>query len=392
MHASFPVQARHFSLRMVRTFDGIENISGTCIPNQPSSLAKTVSSMQPSKIESKRHLRAKSIRLADVARQADVSTTTASRVFITPNKVRPEVVYRVRAVAERLGYVPNSAARALRSRRTRMVGAIIPTLGHSIYVTEVEALQKALHSAGYSLVITTSDYLLDKEFEEARILLERGIEALVLVGDEHDPRLYRLMKDQQVPYINTYVYEPDAHHACVGFDNRVAGAKQANHLLDLGHTRIAMIAGISAHNDRARERIQGVREALRKRGISLPDQLLAEKPYDIASGRQGMRYLWSAQPKPTAVVCGSDVLAFGALAECASTGITVPRDLSIVGFDNLEFAAHLTPALTTLEVPAEEMGQRAANFLVEQLSGKRRLEYIQLESNLILRDTTSPPP
>jgi LacI family transcriptional regulator len=347
--------------------------------------------MQPSKIESKRHMGTKSIRLSDVARQAEVSTTTASRVFITPNKVRPEVIYRVRAVADKLGYVPNSAARALRSRRTRMVGAIIPTLGHSIYATEVEALQKALHSAGYSLVITTSDYRLDNEFEQARILMERGIEALVLVGDEHDPRLYRLMKDQQVPYINTYVYESEARHACVGFDNRAAGAKLANHLLDLGHTRIAMIAGISAHNDRARERIEGVREALRKRGISLLDRLLMEKPYDIASGRQALRYLWSAQPKPTAVVCGSDVLAFGALAECTSTGIIVPQNLSIVGFDNLEFAAHLTPALTTLEVPAEEMGQKAAEFLVTRLSGSKGLEFIELESNLILRETTCPP-
>jgi LacI family transcriptional regulator len=346
---------------------------------------------RPTKTRKRRIGDGKSVRLADVARQADVSTTTASRVFITPDKVRPEIIYRVRAVADKLGYVPNSAARALRSRRTRMIGAIIPTLSHSIYATEVEAIQKTLHASGYSLVITTSDYRLDKEYEQARILMERGIEGLVLVGDEHDPRLYRLIKDQGVPYINTYVYEPDARHACVGFDNRLAAKKITNHLLDLGHTRIAMIAGISAHNDRARERIEGVQEALQNRGLTLADRLLTEKPYDIASGRQALRYLWSANPKPTAIVCGSDVLAFGALAECVSLQIIVPRQLSIVGFDNLEFAGHLTPALTTLQVPAEEMGERAASFLVRQLSSKQEVEYIELESNLILRETTCPP-
>src|SRR5690242_14034242 len=107
---------------------------------------------RPTKTRQRRIGDGKSVRLADVARQADVSTTTASRVFITPDKVRPEIIYRVRAVADKLGYVPNSAARALRSRRTRMIGAIIPTLSHSIYATEVEAIQKTLYASGYSLV------------------------------------------------------------------------------------------------------------------------------------------------------------------------------------------------------------------------------------------------
>jgi LacI family transcriptional regulator len=334
--------------------------------------------------------RAKSIRLSDIAREARVSTTTASRVFSTPEKVRPEIILRVQAVAEKLGYLPNSAARALRSRRTRMVGAIIPTLNHTIYAKEVESLNNRLRHSGYSLVITTSDYRLDSELEQARILLERGIEALVLVGDEHDPKLYRLVADQEVPYINTYVYKPEQRHACVGFDNRLAGRKLANHLIDLGHRTIGMIGGISYHNDRARERILGVREALLENGLELPGRLLTEKPYDIASGREALRYMLAATQPPTAIVCGSDVLAFGALAECQAIGLRVPDQLSIVGFDNLEFAAHLTPPLTTIEVPAEKMGERAADFLIRQLAGDRQLEFIELEANLILRGTTSP--
>jgi LacI family transcriptional regulator len=335
--------------------------------------------------------RAKSIRLSDIAREARVSTTTASRVFSTPEKVRPEIILRVQAVAEKLGYLPNSAARALRSRRTRMVGAIIPTLNHAIYAKEVESLNNRLRHSGYSLVITTSDYRLDSELEQARILLERGIEALVLVGDEHDPKLYRLVADQEVPYINTYVYKPEQRHACVGFDNRLAGRKLANHLIDLGHRTIGMIGGISYHNDRARERILGVREALLENGLELPDQLFTEKPYDIASGREALRYILAATRRPTAIVCGSDVLAFGALAECQAIGLRVPDQLSIIGFDNLEFASHLTPPLTTIEVPAEKMGERAADFLVRQLAGDRQLEFIELEANLILRGTTCPP-
>ena len=137
--------------------------------------------------------------------------------------------------------------------------------------------------------------------------------------------------------------------------------------------------------------IEGVREALQQRAIELPDELFCEKPYDIASGREALRYIRSAEPNPTAIICGSDVLAFGALAECTALGIQVPTEMSIVGFDNLEFARHLTPPLTTLEVPAEEMGEKAADFLVRQLAGQRRLEFIELEANLILRGTTGPP-
>ena len=98
------------------------------------------------------------------------------------------------------------------------------------------------------------------------------------------------MADQEVPYINTYVYKPEQRHACVGFDNRLAGRKLANHLIDLGHRTIGMIGGISYQNDRARERILGVREALLENGLELPDHLLTEKPYDIASGREALRY------------------------------------------------------------------------------------------------------
>jgi len=333
-----------------------------------------------------------SVKLSDVAKLAGISTTTASRVFNSPDKVRPEVILRVKKTAEKLGFVLNSAARALRSRRTRMIGVIIPTLEHAIFAKLVNALQDRLTQRGYSLVITTSDWRCDTELAKARILFERGIEGVVLLGDLHDPKLYQIIREQNMPYVNTYAYKPQNGHACVGLDNNLAARRVVNHLLDLGHRHVGMVAGISRDNDRVQDRIQGVRDALHARGLELADEMLIEKPYEISAGKEGIRFLLNSPRPPTAVVTGSDVLAFGVLAECKTLGIDVPRHLSVVGFDNLDFAVHLRPALTTIEVPAQAMGERAADYLFQRLQGEQSTAAIELDAPLILRGTTGPVP
>jgi LacI family transcriptional regulator len=135
-----------------------------------------------------------------------------------------------------------------------------------------------------------------------------------------------------------------------------------------------------------------VRAALEAHGLQLAAAAIYERPYSIASGREGLRYLRSLRPPPTAIICGNDVMAMGALAECASLGIKVPAELSIVGFDNLELAGHLDPPLTTMEVPAEEMGERAADFLVDRVLGQPTPGAIKIEPKLIVRRTTARPP
>jgi LacI family transcriptional regulator len=177
----------------------------------------------------------------------------------------------------------------------------------------------------------------------------------------------------------------------VGFDNTAVVAKVVNHFVDLGHTRIAMVAGVTRDNDRAKGRVAGVKAALKQRGLTLPAHYLIEKPYKIAAGREALRSLFSTKPYPTALFCASDVLAFGVLVECASQNIAIPEQLSVIGFDNLEFCAHLPPGMSTIEVPAAAMGEGAARYLIARLSGKMETEYVELEANLILRGTTGPP-
>jgi LacI family transcriptional regulator len=334
----------------------------------------------------------KQVVLLDVAARAGCSTASVSRVLNQPDRVNDELRGRVEVAMRELGYAPNNAARALRSRRTHIMGIVIPTLNYAIYARLVEGLQIKLAEHGYSLLVATSEYDLGREEDRARVLLERGVEALVMVGDTHRPALYHLLESTGIPYVNTYVFRAEAAHPCVGFDNRQVTAQIAGFLLGLGHQRFGMISAVITGNDRAAERVAGVRGALEQHGLPLPPEAVYQCPYSIASGREGFRYLRSLAAPPTAVVCGNDVLAIGALIEARALGVRVPDDVSIVGFDNLEFAAHFDPPLTTIDVPAKEMGESAADLLVRRVTGKSAIRSIHLEPRLIVRRTTGPAP
>ncbi|PWG64528.1 LacI family DNA-binding transcriptional regulator [Sediminicurvatus halobius] len=330
--------------------------------------------------------------LADVARHAGVSTASVSRVLNAPERVSDDVRRRVeRAVAE-LGYIPSGAARALASRETRAMGALVPTLNNAIFASGINSLQRRLGQLGYALLVASCEYDLDEELQQARTLLAHGVEGLMVVGSAHAPELDRLVGQRGVPLVRCWTYDPDDEVACIGFDNRAAARGVAEYLLDLGHRRIGMIAGIRRGNDRAQARVDGVRQALAARGLELPAKRLVESRYDVAEGRQALRYLMAAPERPTAVICGNDVLAQGALFECQAEGLAVPGSLSITGFDDLKISAQLVPPLTTVRVPSAEMGERAADYLVESRRGAPLVNHVEVETSLVVRGTTAPPP
>jgi len=333
----------------------------------------------------------KNAKLSDVARLAKVSTATVSRALMLPHKVKPPTLARVQEAVRSLGYVAHGAARALASRRTHTIGAIIPTLDNAIFANTTHALQKTFDAAGYTLLLACHEFDAAVEVRLTRALIERGIDGLVLLGTSHDPRLYELIAQRQIPYVLTWALDMSGEHPCVGFDNRAAAVQLTNHLLDLGHREFAMISGVTANNERARDRLQGVRDALAARGLQLAPERVIERPYSLASGREGLRMLMAGVSAPTAVMCGNDVLAIGAIAECNTLGIGVPQQVSITGFDDMEIASLLSPGLTTVHFPTLELGQLAAAQLLSQLSDAREARQHELPVELKVRGTTAPP-
>jgi LacI family transcriptional regulator len=328
----------------------------------------------------------------DVARAAGVSTATVSRVLNRPTSVREKLRGRVAAAVARLGYVPHSGARSLMLGRTGTVGAIFPTVDNAIFAKAIDALQRRLAVAGHQLLIATSDYDVDTEMRQAVNLVTRGADALVLCGLSQRPELLQFLAQRALPCVHVMVHPGRAGSVSVGFDNAEAMAKAARYLIGLGHRRVAMLAGVALNNDRARQRIEGARRALRDAGLDLPPARLAERKYSIADARDGFRELMQHEPRPTALLCGNDVLAFGALLEAQKSGIAMPGELSIVGFDDLELARHVQPALTTIRVPAEELWRTAAERLLALLAGEQVARETEIEVSLVVRESTGPAP
>lgn len=328
--------------------------------------------------------------LKDVAKRAGVSTATVSRVINGTAVVSEEMRRRVEQACATLGYIPNGAARALSTRRTRTIGAVVPTIENDGFARTVFALQRSLQQAGRTLLLANSDYDPAIELEAVMRLLSQGIDGLMLIGGEHDKLLRKHLDRKHVPVIEAWTLGDPA--ASVGFDNARAASVLTDHLLDLGHRRIAVVAGKLENNDRAAARVLGMRESLRRRGLQLQAEWTTAQPYRVGEGRRAARQLLSAGERPTAILCGNDQLAFGVLAEARAMGIAVPRDLSVTGFGDSDYAEFLDPPLTTMRVPAEEIGRRAAAFLLSRINGEQAEHDSTVEVELVIRATTAPPP
>jgi LacI family transcriptional regulator len=333
--------------------------------------------------------RSASPRLADVARAAGVSLATASRSLSQPKMVRDDTRERVVATATMLGYVPHGAARALATRRSRTIGAVFPPVDNPIFASATHALAQELAGAGYTLLLASHDYDAAAELAATRALVERGADGIVLVGLDRLPETYGVLARAGVPYEITWSLDGAGQHPCVGVSHRSAMIRVTQHLIDLGHRQIAVIAGDTHTNDRARERLLGVRDALAARGLRLPAKRVVEARFSIAQGRVALGTLLERAPGFTAVIGGNDPLAIGAMIECRERGIDVPGTMSIAGFDDIELAGGLSPALTTVRVPSAEIGREAARRLLARLAGKRTPRIKELPAPLIVRGTTA---
>lgn len=330
--------------------------------------------------------------IEDVAAAAGVSTATVSRVLNKPESVSEALRESVGEAIARLGYVPHAGARALKLRRTGTVGAVFPTVDNAIFAEAIEALQARLSDAGLQLLIATSGYDKDREARQAMNLVARGADALAFCGAGQNTKLLASLRQRELPVVHAMTYPPPANTVCVGFDNANAISQAVRYLLDLGHQRIAMLAGVTRDNDRAAARVAGVRQALKKARIKLPPAYLVERKYGLSPAREGFRALMSATPAPTAILCGNDVLAFGALLEAQKMGIAVPKALSIIGFDDLEMARHIQPALTTIHVPTAEMWRTVAERLIAALEQRPVQAATEVEVELVVRESTGPAP
>ncbi len=332
-------------------------------------------------------------RLEDVARSAGVSTASVSRVFSGADNVSKEIATRVRAAARELRWTPNAAGRALASSRTNIAGAIIPTLDNEVFARQVGGLQSVFIKQNITVFLGCSNYDPASGLSHARAMLARGVEALAIVGEDHPPELFQELADRDVPHVITYAYRTSGPFHYVGFDHAAAYCEIVEYLFRLGHRRFAVVFQPMANNSRVQARLAGIRSAISSHGLNLSDDNVCIGSYDIGFGAKSMARLMDRPRKqrPTAIVCGNDTLAIGALAGAADIGLSAPHDFSLTGFDDLSISSLLRPHLTTMSVDNFAIGCLAAEQLLARLKGEAG-HSIVVPPTLIVRDTTGAPP
>jgi len=321
--------------------------------------------------------------LEDVARNAGVSTATVSRCLNSADRVSQKTRDRVMEVIKELGYTPNFGAQALASKRTNTFGAIVPTMNNAIFASGLQAFQETLGSKGATLLLASSYY--DRQTEEAQIrsLVSRGADGLLLIGTKRSERIYSYLEDRQIPFVIAWNYHAHETRSCVGFDNLAASHALARHAIDLGHRKFAIISSHTTHNDRAEGRVRGIQKALKEANIQMSDQSLIECDYSIETGSSAFLQLMKSQDAPSVVMCGNDVLAAGAIKQARKMGLSVPGDISITGFDDIELANVVEPELTTVHVPHRSMGRMAGDILLKKIADPSYHETIKLPTRIV---------
>jgi LacI family transcriptional regulator len=289
-----------------------------------------------------------------------------------------------------LGYTPDRAAKALSSGKSNTVGAVVPTLGLAIFADAVEALQDGLTEQGYTLLLANTGYDSSRELTQVRALLQHGVDGLILVGDSFAPEVPKLIKQFGVPCLTTFVAASKHGFPCIGIDNHAAAKAMAAYMLGLGHREFGIVANTALPNDRSQARLDGFVQGLAEAGIGLLKDRIVEVEHPVISnGRTGLRHLLSRFPGITAILCTTDTLAMGAAAEAKRVGIDVPGRLSISGYDDIEIAAEVDPPLTSVTIPAKQIGRLAAQQVVLAIGGGHIPINTRFAASQVIRGSTA---
>lgn len=322
-----------------------------------------------------------------------MSPSTVSRAFNHPEMVNPATRKRITRAVDRLGYIRNRAAQAMHGRRSGSIGLIVPTINHTIFSEVIQSFSDAIDAAGFTLLIASHGYDLDREYAMMRKLLEHRVDGLALIGLEHSQASLNLIDQQGIPAIAIWNFNADARMSCVGADNGEAGRMAARHLLELGHRRIGLIFPQTRGNDRAAQRLAGARAALSGAGVRIPEDWQSEAPYSIAQAKRAAAELLTGPQRPTALLCGNDVIAQGAVYAAQKMALNVPGDVSIIGIGDFKGSEDLEPPLTTIRIPAHDIGTVAGeNFTRMITSADTTLFRYRCELACVARATTSPAP
>lgn len=334
----------------------------------------------------------KEVRIADVARIAGVSTATVSRVLAHPDKVRPKTRDLVMEAVRHCGYTPNSVARNLRKRRTMTALVVIPNLANPVFAQILRGIDDELTQSGYGLVIGNLDNCKEREARYVELALSRQVDGVILMNGRIPESDKRTMREAGLPMVAMCAAIADDTIPNVVVQDREASRAAVKYLVQLGHRRLGYIAGPSS-NIIAAERLAGFLQGLEEAGLTETDFVKWEGRFVFSAGVAAAEAFLDLKDRPTGVYASSDESAIGFMKVVRAAGLRVPEDVSVIGFDGIEFADYVEPTLTTFRQPLHELGRTGASVLMKMIHEQMQREdwNVRLPLELLERDTTCRP-
>jgi LacI family transcriptional regulator len=326
--------------------------------------------------------------IREVAESAGVSYATVSHVINNTRLVSPETRERVLAAMAALNYRPNALARSLRQGKTNTIGLVLPDSANPFFAEISRSIEDETFRKGYSVFLCNTELDTQRELFYVDVLSKKQVDGIIFIaaGDQADSLDFLRRRNLPVVMIDRNV--PSVELDAVLTDNQLGGLLATRHLLDLGHTRIACIAGPSSITPSA-ERIIGYRKALEQAGLPYDESLVLRGDYHAQSGLEITHSILKMDPRPTAIFALNDLMAWGALRAAAEAGCSVPKDLAVVGYDDLELSRFTNPPLTTVAQPKKEIGVQAVNMLIDRMSQRNKPPTrVVLPPELIVRRST----
>ncbi|MEM9330035.1 MAG: LacI family DNA-binding transcriptional regulator [Pseudomonadota bacterium] len=324
-------------------------------------------------------------KIRDVARETGFSVATISRVMNGATNVKPTTRDKVLLACEKMDYFPNPAARALSTNRSKSIAAIIPTIEHSVFAKYIDAVEQTLSKRGYSLVLSISNADATEELGAARKLLGMGADAFILSGADHSTELLDLFRRRHIPFVFTSIWNGKSPYPTIGYDNHALAKLAVEYLISKGHQNIAVVHGPLLESDRTRSRKEGALSA-QSSNVSIA---FFETDLSVSGGKTVVRSIKESGKNFTAILCFSDVIALGVYFRLQELGIAIPDDVSVMGFDNLDWSEFIVPALTTIYLPAAEMGHSVAEALMDHLETKEAMVSSEVPGHIVERQSVA---
>ncbi|MCA1177422.1 MULTISPECIES: LacI family DNA-binding transcriptional regulator [unclassified Pantoea] len=306
--------------------------------------------------------------LEDVARVAGISPMTVSRALNSPHQVRPATVAKVKAAISATGYIPNAQAGSLASNRSRLIAIVVPQINNNMFVDTIQSLNDSLSARGYHMLLCVTGYEAETEAETVSTLLSRRPDGIVLTGIHHSAQLKKVLLQANVPVVEIWDMTPTPIDMLVGFSHEKIGARVAAYLAERGYQKPGLIW---TDDRRALQRKQGLLDALTGLDINPLVDMPVQLPALMARGREACSQLLDQHPEVDVLVCSSDTLAQGALMAAQARGLNIPQQVAVIGFGDLDFAAANYPAITTVRIDRQRMGELAAEQLLKRLQNQR---------------------